>query len=81
MAGPQESSASSGSRKSSSRAVGQFNIGSEIGKGSFAQVYLGWHKVRHSSCPDFALLPHHRTNSCCQFVAFASHGQRIELLP
>ncbi|KAM0341177.1 hypothetical protein ACHAPU_010192 [Fusarium lateritium] len=44
MAGPQESSASSGSRKSSSRAVGQFNIGSEIGKGSFAQVYLGWHK-------------------------------------
>lgn len=24
--------------------MGQFNIGSEIGKGSFAQVYLGWHK-------------------------------------
>ncbi|KAF4956432.1 hypothetical protein FSARC_11568 [Fusarium sarcochroum] len=44
MAGPQESSTSSGSRKSGSRAVGQFNIGSEIGKGSFAQVYLGWHK-------------------------------------
>ncbi|KAF4448147.1 hypothetical protein F53441_8405 [Fusarium austroafricanum] len=44
MAGPQETSTSSGSRKSGSRAVGQFNIGSEIGKGSFAQVYLGWHK-------------------------------------
>ncbi|KAF4977345.1 hypothetical protein FZEAL_6117 [Fusarium zealandicum] len=47
MAGPQESSASSGSRKSGGRAVGQFNIGSEIGKGSFAQVYLGWHKPHH----------------------------------
>ncbi|WZH42732.1 Ulk ulk kinase [Fusarium acuminatum] len=46
MAGPQESSTSSGSRKSGSRAVGQFNIGSEIGKGSFAQVYLGWHKTK-----------------------------------
>ncbi|KAM5345395.1 hypothetical protein ACJ41O_011257 [Fusarium nematophilum] len=44
MAGPSESSASSGSRKSGSRAIGQFNIGSEIGKGSFAQVYLGSHK-------------------------------------
>ncbi|KAH7258261.1 Serine/threonine-protein kinase [Fusarium solani] len=44
MAGPQESTTSSGSRKSGGRAVGQFNIGSEIGKGSFAQVYLGWHK-------------------------------------
>ncbi|KAF9777009.1 Serine/threonine-protein kinase [Fusarium sp. DS 682] len=44
MAARQESSTSSGSRKSGSRAVGQFNIGSEIGKGSFAQVYLGWHK-------------------------------------
>ncbi|KAI1020017.1 hypothetical protein LB503_006422 [Fusarium chuoi] len=46
MAARQESSTSSGSRKSGSRAVvGQFNIGSEIGKGSFAQVYLGWHKL------------------------------------
>lgn len=26
--------------------VGQFLIGSEIGKGSFAQVYMGKHKVR-----------------------------------
>lgn len=57
MAGPQESSTSSGSRKSGGRAVGQFNIGSEIGKGSFAQVYLGWHKVRQSSHPAFELLP------------------------
>lgn len=36
----------SGSRKSSSRNIGQFVIDKEIGKGSFAQVYMGWHKVR-----------------------------------
>lgn len=33
--------------------MGQFDIGSEIGKGSFAQVYLGWHKVR------LPIPPHH----------------------
>ncbi|KAK7415087.1 Serine/threonine-protein kinase [Neonectria punicea] len=44
MAGPQEASTSQSSRRSGGRTVGQFNIGSEIGKGSFAQVYLGWHK-------------------------------------
>jgi serine/threonine protein kinase len=81
MAGPQESSTSSGSRKSGSRAVGQFNIGSEIGKGSFAQVYLGWHKVRHSFYPDLASLPHHRTMLRCQFVAFALPRRLIGLLP
>ncbi|KAF7550922.1 hypothetical protein G7046_g7858 [Stylonectria norvegica] len=43
MAGLQDLPVSQGSRKSG-RSVGQFNIGSEIGKGSFAQVYLGWHK-------------------------------------
>ncbi len=37
---------SHGSRKSSSRNIGQFIIDKEIGKGSFAQVYMGWHKVR-----------------------------------
>lgn len=46
MASQQEASASQSSRRSGGRTVGQFNIGSEIGKGSFAQVYLGWHKVR-----------------------------------
>ncbi|KAH7143941.1 hypothetical protein EDB81DRAFT_652558 [Dactylonectria macrodidyma] len=44
MASQQEASASQSSRRSGGRTVGQFNIGSEIGKGSFAQVYLGWHK-------------------------------------
>jgi hypothetical protein len=36
---------SSGSQKSSGRIVGQFTIDKEIGKGSFAQVYMGFHKV------------------------------------
>ncbi|KAG6017206.1 Serine/threonine-protein kinase [Claviceps pusilla] len=35
---------SSGSRRSNGRAIGQFIMRNEIGKGSFAQVYLGWHK-------------------------------------
>ncbi|KAG5922517.1 Serine/threonine-protein kinase [Claviceps africana] len=34
----------SGSRRSNGRAIGQFIMRNEIGKGSFAQVYLGWHK-------------------------------------
>lgn len=37
---------SQGSRKSSRRTVGEFLIEKEVGKGSFAQVYQGWHKVR-----------------------------------
>ncbi|KAL7918933.1 hypothetical protein ACQKWADRAFT_215630 [Trichoderma austrokoningii] len=40
MASRQESS----SRRSGSRNLGQFTIDKEIGKGSFAQVYMGWHK-------------------------------------
>lgn len=32
-------------------AIGGFVIGSEIGKGSFAQVYLGKHKVSKSLPP------------------------------
>ena len=36
---------SSGSSKSGERIVGQFTIDKEIGKGSFAQVYMGFHKV------------------------------------
>lgn len=35
------------SRRSGGRNVGQFTIDKEIGKGSFAQVYMGWHKVRY----------------------------------
>lgn len=35
-----------GSRKLGGRSIGQFAIDKEIGKGSFAQVYMGWHKVR-----------------------------------
>lgn len=34
-----------GSRRLNGRAIGQFVIDKEIGKGSFAQVYVGWHKV------------------------------------
>ena len=41
-------SLSGGSRKASGRSIGQFVIDKEIGKGSFAQVYMGWHKVRRS---------------------------------
>lgn len=41
---------SSGSRRSNGRTIGQFIMRNEIGKGSFAQVYLGWHKVRRWSC-------------------------------
>ncbi|KAF5138656.1 Serine/threonine-protein kinase ATG1 [Metarhizium anisopliae] len=33
-----------GSRRLNGRAIGQFVIDKEIGKGSFAQVYVGWHK-------------------------------------
>ncbi|EFY88904.1 Serine/threonine-protein kinase [Metarhizium acridum CQMa 102] len=32
------------SRRLNGRAIGQFVIDKEIGKGSFAQVYVGWHK-------------------------------------
>ncbi|TQW00445.1 hypothetical protein V2A60_001522 [Cordyceps javanica] len=43
MAGRQEGTSSHGTRRSS-RHVGSFIIDREIGKGSFAQVYMGWHK-------------------------------------
>ena len=38
-------SARESSKKASRRAVGEFIVEKEIGKGSFAQVYLGWQKV------------------------------------
>lgn len=46
MASRQDTS-SLGSRRSGGRNVGQFVIDKEIGKGSFAQVYMGWQKVRY----------------------------------
>lgn len=46
MADQRTSSSSSSRRaKTGDDVVGQFIIGSEIGKGSFAQVYSGKHKV------------------------------------
>lgn len=45
MASRQDASSVS-SRRSGGRVIGQFSIDKEIGKGSFAQVYMGWHKVR-----------------------------------
>ncbi|KAJ2969505.1 hypothetical protein NQ176_g8626 [Zarea fungicola] len=43
MASRQDGTPSHGSRRSS-RNIGSFVIDKEIGKGSFAQVYMGWHK-------------------------------------
>ncbi|KAG5930977.1 Serine/threonine-protein kinase [Claviceps sorghi] len=43
MASRQDEPASN-SRRSHGRTIGQFIMRNEIGKGSFAQVYLGWHK-------------------------------------
>lgn len=45
------STASSRRPKPGNDSVGQFIVGSEIGKGSFAQVYIGKHKVSSSSLP------------------------------
>ncbi|KAI3337109.1 Serine/threonine-protein kinase ATG1 [Xylariaceae sp. AK1471] len=45
MAEARVSSSSSRRTKTGDDVVGQFLIGSEIGKGSFAQVYMGKHKV------------------------------------
>ena len=39
-------SAGSSRRSRGDESVGSFVIGAEIGKGSFAQVYVGKHKVR-----------------------------------
>ena len=40
-----------GTRKASGRNIGLYVIDMEIGNGSFAQVYMGWHKVRSLSPP------------------------------
>ncbi|KEY67237.1 hypothetical protein S7711_06704 [Stachybotrys chartarum IBT 7711] len=39
-----QDTAAYGSKKSGGKTIGQFIIDKEIGKGSFAQVYLGWQK-------------------------------------
>ena len=44
-------SSSQSSRRLAGRSIGQFIIDKEIGKGSFAQVYMGWHKVRFNPTP------------------------------
>lgn len=43
MPEPRNGSSSAGRDKYAQ--IGNFVVGSEIGKGSFAQVYMGWHKV------------------------------------
>ncbi len=48
MASRQEGTSSRSSRKS--RTIGSFIIDMEIGKGSFAQVYMGWHEVSPPPC-------------------------------
>lgn len=64
MASRQEGS----SRRSGGRNVGQFTIDKEIGKGSFAQVYMGWHKVRYfrdGVAPKVCLRPLSSAALCC----------------
>lgn len=46
MADRLPTSSSSGRRRREDASIGDFVIGGEIGKGSFAQVYSGHHKVR-----------------------------------
>lgn len=36
-------------RASDERIVGPFIVKQQIGKGSFAEVYIGWHRVRRPS--------------------------------
>ncbi|RDA83722.1 hypothetical protein CP532_0230 [Ophiocordyceps camponoti-leonardi (nom. inval.)] len=43
MASRHDAPSSSSSRRYNGRSIGQFAIDREIGKGSFAQVYMGWH--------------------------------------
>lgn len=45
MADPRQVSSSGRDKQYNSPHIGDFVVGAEIGKGSFAQVYMGWHKV------------------------------------
>src|SRR5689334_16496397 len=57
--------ASRQARSSGGRNIGQFVIDKEIGKGSFAQVYMGWHKVRQPSPNGWPCVSTcHRTRGC-----------------
>ncbi|CAI4219152.1 unnamed protein product [Parascedosporium putredinis] len=47
MPEPRNGSSSAGRDKYAQ--IGNFVVGSEIGKGSFAQVYMGWHKVSRAA--------------------------------
>ncbi|PKS10048.1 hypothetical protein jhhlp_004673 [Lomentospora prolificans] len=47
MADLRKGSSSSGREKHAQ--IGNFVVGAEIGKGSFAQVYMGWHKVSRAA--------------------------------
>lgn len=46
MADRQSSASSSRRSRPAESTVGDFEVGAEIGKGSFAQVYQGQHRVR-----------------------------------
>jgi hypothetical protein len=48
MAEPRTIASSSRRTRTGDSAIGPFIIGSEIGKGSFATVYVGKHQVRQS---------------------------------
>ncbi|SPO02997.1 related to serine-threonine kinase [Cephalotrichum gorgonifer] len=45
MADPRQASSSGREKQYNNSHIGDFVVGAEIGKGSFAQVYMGWHKV------------------------------------
>lgn len=61
--------------------VGQFLIGSEIGKGSFAQVYMGKHKVRTPSFITFVYLTFAPLFSMSTAMfSLCNRGQQISIL-
>lgn len=57
MADRRTSATSSRRTRTGDSAIGQFIIGSEIGKGSFATVYVGKHQVRHPSLLSLSIAP------------------------
>lgn len=67
------SASSSRRSKASDNAIGQFTIGAEIGKGSFAQVYSGKHQVR-------TVIPLPRAASRSHFLYTIGACHRVRLL-